>query len=152
MKRLLRIAALTLLVALLFGPAQAQTIPAIVQQYLQTLVKDCDGKIEVARKALQSADLNDDGIPDWILDTGELGCDMATFYCGTAGCTLMMFVSTPNGHEVAWEGNVHAWKQIKVRGKPGIHFDLHGSACGRVGADACSHRYVFQGPRLVRAK
>jgi hypothetical protein len=144
----------TLIVAALLacGAAVAQELPPVVQQNLQTLVKDCEGKLDVARKSLKSMDLNEDGIADFVLDTGELGCEMASFYCGSAGCTLLIFASHGGTHSVAWEGNAHAWKPIKLRGKPGIHFDLHGSACRKVGSAACSQRYVFQGSRLVGVK
>lgn len=141
------------IVALLgLGPVAAQELPSVVEQHLQTLVKDCDGKMDAARKSLQAIDLNEDGIADFVIDTDKLGCEMATHYCGSAGCTLMIFVSHSGKHSIAWEGNVHQWKPIKLRGKPGLHFDLHGSACNRVGAAPCRQRYVFDGSRLRRVK
>lgn len=139
-------------VVLALTPAVAQELPRVVEQHLQTLVKDCDGKMEIARKSLQTIDLNEDGIPDFVIDTEKLGCEMASYYCGSAGCTLMIFASHGGTHAIAWEGNVHQWKPIKLRGKPGLHFDLHGSACNKVGSAACRKRFVFDGARLRPVK
>lgn len=147
-----RIFALAAVALLCVGPAAAQELPRVVEQHLQTLVKDCDGKIDVARKSLQVIDLNEDGVPDFVVDTGAIGCEMATYYCGSAGCTLMIFASHNGTHSIVWEGNAHQWKPIKVRGKPGLHFDLHGSACNRVGSAACRQRYTFDGARLRPVK
>lgn len=137
---------------LAFTPAKAQEVPGVVEQHLQTLVKDCDGKMEIARKSVQAIDLNEDGVADFVIDTEKLGCEMATYYCGSAGCTLMIFASHGGKHVIVWEGNVHGWKPIKLRGKPGPHFDLHGSACNKAGSAACRQRYVFDGPRLRPAQ
>ena len=136
----------------LCGVAAAQPVPRIVEKTLNEMAKECGADPAASGKALTSIDLNGDGIPDWVLDAGELTCEMPSFWCGTGGCTLNIFVSNGEDHVLVWEENAHAWKAVKIAGKPGIHFDLHGSACGRVGAAPCSQRYVFDGARLVRAK
>jgi hypothetical protein len=147
-----RIFAFVIVAFLGLGPVAAQELPLIVQQNLQTMVKDCGGKLDVARKSVQSIDLNEDGVPDFVLDAGKLGCEMPSYYCGSAGCTLVIFASHNGTHSIVWENNAHRWKPMKVRGKPGLHFDLHGSACQRVGSAPCSQRYYFQGSRLVGVK
>lgn len=139
-------------VSFLCGAAAAQPVPHIVEKTLNDMAKDCGADPAARGKALTSIDLNGDGIPDWVLDAGELKCEMASFWCGTGGCTLNIFVSSGADFTLVWEENAHAWKPVKIGGRPGIHFDLHGSACGRVGAAPCSQRYVFQGSRLIKAK
>lgn len=150
--RLPQVAAAVFAALLISQPANGQQVPPVVQKSFEAMAKDCGADIAESGKALTSADLNGDGIPDWIIDAGELKCEMASFWCGSAGCTLNIFISHDGGHSLVWENNAHAWRPVKIGGKPGIHFDLHGSACNRVGAAPCSQRYIFEGPRLRRAK
>ncbi len=154
----MKIAALVfaaLLAGLALVPAAAQQVPLTVQNSLDSLTRECrgaDGKSRPDAKPLTSVDLNGDGVLDWILDAGDLDCDNGSFFCGTGGCLTLIFVSHGVGHTLVWEDNIHGWRATVIGGRPGIHFDLHGSACGRVGAEPCSQRYVFQGGRLIRAR
>jgi len=135
--------------------AVAQQAPTIVQTTLDGLTRDCrslGGGPRPGARPLTSVDLNGDGVLDWVLDAGDLDCENGTFFCGTGGCLTMIFVSHGEGHTLVWEENIHGWRAAVVGGRPGIHFDLHGSACGRSGADPCSQRYLFEGGRLVRAR
>lgn len=150
--RLLQVAAAVFAALLVSPPANAQQVPSVVQKSFAAMAKDCGADVAESGKALTSADLNGDGIPDWIIDAGALKCEMASFWCGSAGCTLNIFISHNGGHAPVWENNAHAWKPVKIGGKPGIQFDLHGSACNRAGAAPCRQRYIFEGPRLRRAK
>jgi hypothetical protein len=75
-----------------------------------------------------------------------------SYFCGTGGCPLYLFVSQGNEYIRVWNDLVHAWKPAKVRGLPGIQFDLHGTACGLAGADACTKTYMFDGNRLREVK
>jgi len=136
----------------LAGIARGQTIPSVVQKDFESMARDCGADPGKSGKALTSADLNGDGIADWIFDTGAMQCEMASFWCGSAGCTLHLYVSHEGSHALVWQSNAHAWKPTKIGGKAGIQFDLHGSACNRTGSAACRQRYVFQGPRLIPVK
>jgi hypothetical protein len=142
----------TLVAVVTLRSVNAQEVPSIVRMSLDTLTRECrgaDGKPRAEAKPLTSVDLNGDGVLDWVLDAGDLDCDNGTFFCGTGGCLLMIFISHGAGHTLVWEDNVHAWRTSLVNGRPGLRFDLHGSACGRTGADPCSKRYYFQGSRLI---
>ena len=134
---------------------KAQPVPAIVQTSVDGLTRECrnaGGGPRAGAQPLTSVDLNGDGILDWVLDAGDLDCDNGTFFCGTGGCLTLIFVSHGAGHTLVWEDNIHGWRATAIRGRPGIHFDLHGSACDRSGAEPCSQRYLFQDGRLVRAQ
>ena len=46
----------------------------------------------------RSADLNGDGRPDYVLDTHHFSCaDAAAPFCGSAGCTVDVVLSKPDG-------------------------------------------------------
>lgn len=149
------------LVALVLGLVQptsfakAQQVPAIVQTTLDGLTRECrnaGGGPRAGAQPLTSADLNGDGVLDWVLDAGDLDCENGTYFCGTGGCLSMIFVSHGEGHTLVWEDNIHGWRATVIGGRAGIHFDLHGSACGLSGAEPCSQRYLFEGGRLVRSQ
>ncbi len=60
----IRIAAVIFFALISVWPANAQHVPTVVLQDLQTLVKDCSGNFDTARKSLRPIELNDDGISD----------------------------------------------------------------------------------------
>ena len=79
------------------------------------------------------------------VDFGKLACDGAdTLFCGTGGCTLQIYLWQRGSEwKLVFDDNVRGWKRISVRGKPGLLFHLHGSACNRVGYYDCRKTYVF---------
>jgi hypothetical protein len=85
---------------------------------------------------LTETELNDDGLPDYIIDLAGLECVNAwSFFCGSAGCPVSVWLSGPAGYSVAWSGNAQGWG---LRGTE-IAVTLHGQLCTppRIGAESC---------------
>ena len=85
---------------------------------------------------LTQADLNGDGQPDYVMDLAGLECVNAwSYFCGSAGCPVTVWLSGVAGHAVAWGGHAQAWE---LRG-PEVVVMLHGQMCTppRVGAEGC---------------
>lgn len=95
--------------------------------------------------ARSDLDLNGDGVKDWVLDHRHVECDGgSSMFCGNAGCLFEVFLSTPGGgFAKAYGSNVREYEFLP--GHPAtIRHELHGSACGRIGAEECR--------RFLRAK
>jgi hypothetical protein len=93
-------------------------------------------------------------VKDYVLDYGQFECDgSSTYFCGTGGCLMQVFVSLPNGSYVkVLDENVRDLKFRRVRGRPAMVLDLHGSACGKVGAAPCPRTLLWDGRTFKRAK
>lgn len=120
-------------------PAFAET-PAKIQTFTQENVASCKG-VGGTPKLLDSylteaGDLNGDGAADYVTDLAGLECaDAWSFFCGSAGCPVTVWLSEPQGYTVGWGGSAHAWK---MRGKE-VVVRLHGQLCKppRIGAQTC---------------
>jgi hypothetical protein len=137
-------------IAVLFAlPAQAQQapLPKEVQAAIGEAKKDCGARVRLKPNFVTSRDVNGDGKPDYILDYDHFQCDdMVTFFCGSAGCLTQVFASLPDGSYVkAWDENVRAMRFARVKGKPAMILDLHGSACNKVGAAPCPKTLFWNG-------
>ena len=89
-------------------------------------------------------DLNGDGLPDYVTDLVGLECENAwSFFCGSAGCPVTVWLSGPSGLSPDWGGHAQAWE---LRGTDVVLF-LHGQMCSppRTGADGCEMVLSFDG-------
>jgi hypothetical protein len=96
---------------------------------------------------LTSRDVNGDGVADYIVDYGKLSCDGASnMFCGTAGCSMQVIVSLPGGRYVkVWDDNVQQIRFGSVGNRPAMFLNLHGSACGKAGAEKCRKTLIWNG-------
>lgn len=145
-------------VALLATPAAAQTPPEIAALPLparapfveaQQMCRELDGKLDVATGAtpyIRRADFNGDGTTDYLLSDEGLGCSTAaSIYCGSAGCNNQVFLSVGTGYRKAWDGYAQELT-IDQAAKPArLKLAMHGSACGRTGADTCYRTLAWNG-------
>jgi hypothetical protein len=93
---------------------------------------------------LTEVDLNGDGRPDYVTDLVGLECENAwSYFCGSAGCPVTVWIAGTDGHTVAWGGHAQGWE---LRGTDVVLF-LHGQMCNppRVGADGCEMALSFDG-------
>ena len=94
-----------------------------------------------------AVELSDDGEPDYVIDTNEMN---APCFCGSGGCTIEAWVSDGGGHRMALQSNVREWQiSTKDRLPPMLIVDLHGTACGGVGADVCLKALVYRDGQLI---
>jgi hypothetical protein len=129
--------------------AQAQSqpkLPQIVQETVDKVRKDCDEKFQLLPGFATVRDINDDKVPDYILDYGKARCgNMASFYCGTGGCLTQVFASANDTHVLVLDENVRRVRFARVKGRPAMLLDLHGGICGRAGAEACAATLYWNG-------
>jgi len=120
-------------------PVHAET-PAEIRTFTQENLASCK-TAGGAPKLLDgymtaTADLNGDGAPDYITDLAGLECANAwSYFCGSAGCPVTVWLSGPEGYEVGWGGSAQGWER---RGAEIVVF-LHGQLCDppRTGALGC---------------
>ncbi len=98
---------------------------------------------------VRAVELNGDGRPDYIVDDAGLECSgSASYFCGSAGCGVTVYLSGQRGYSAAWGG--HLQGHIVIPGSPArIRTGSHGSGCGRVGADTCFGELSASGSRIV---
>ena len=146
------IAGLVLLPAAVF--AQPGNLPKEVQAAIDDNKKTCGEEVKLNPAFISEKDVNGDGVKDYVLDYGEFECGgSVSYFCGTGGCLTQVFVSLSNGGYVkVLDQNVRDIKFRNVRGQPAIALDLHGSACGKVGAAACRRTLVWDGKTFKRAR
>lgn len=113
--------------------------PTPIAQGMKTYTEDCKVFTADPGFAKKNLDLNNDGLTDWVLDYEKAECDgTSSPYCGSAGCTFQVFLSKGAGDwEVAYESPVRGYKFVDRGGKTVVRVDLHGSSCGKSGADEC---------------
>ncbi len=79
-------------------PAVAQDLPPAVQDIVNEAAAMCESPAEVASEAVRQADLNGDGVQDWVIDTAYFICpDFASLYCGTSGCGVTTLIDGIRG-------------------------------------------------------
>jgi len=113
--------------------------PTSIARGMRTYTEDCKVFTADPGFAKRDLDLNGDGLTDWVLDYEKAECDGTSMpYCGSAGCTFQVFLSKGAGDwDVAYESPVRGHKYVERGGKTVVRLDLHGSSCGRGGADEC---------------
>lgn len=130
----------------LHAQSGANLPPAVAAAIAQNR-KDCGARAVLAPGFVELKDINGDGRADYILDYGHFECDgNAGYFCGTAGCLTQVFASLPDGsYAKVLDENVRGLRFSRVRGRPAMLIDLHGMACGRVGAAPCALTLYWNG-------
>ena len=131
-------------------PRESAKVPPEIASAAKEYVDECrsrDVETSPSERLVARVDLNDDGNPDYIIDTAELN---APCFCGSGGCAIEAWVSDAGGYVKAFDGNVRAW-QLSPKNKlpPLLIVDLHGTACGGVGVDLCLKALVYQDGQLI---
>lgn len=148
-----------ILCALASMPAYAQQsttlYPKAISHYINDVAKNCydqDGSFRLEENAVEKfGDINLDGKPDYFLNLGGFHCDVSGYseWCGTAGCLVIVAVSTPKGYLRAYSNNVQEIKFAKLNSKPVIKIASHGMTCGhKSGVETCYSNYVWKGTGL----
>jgi hypothetical protein len=149
----MRVVTLACLLAVAALPAAAQ--PAAVTALTREAMQDCRGAggTPTVQSGFQTtADLNGDGVPDHIVDYQHLECANAwSFFCGSAGCPLVVFLSAGAEHRPTALGHVQGWRLIEGT-PPVLEASLHGAMCrrGGIGSEGCTVQYAWNGRELAR--
>lgn len=134
--------------------ALAQTaVPSMVNAHMRAN-ESCGGNDRLILQPgfFTRKDVNGDKIDDFILDYGQTKCpDGGNTFCGTAGCLTTVFVSKYGRHVKVLDENVQDVRFQRVKKRPAMILNMHGSACGRAGASACKSTLFWNGEKFSPA-
>lgn len=109
---------------------------------LDQIVTECaaiGGTVAMEEGFERREDLDGDGTEDVVIDYAAAVCsEMASLYCGSGGCTVGFFLARGDAYKRLFDGVIRNYSAM-----PGgrLALDLHGTACGLYGFEAC--RKVF---------
>ena len=136
------------------GASAQSAIPAEIAKVRAEIEETCGGRATFKPGFQRTADFNGDGRPDYLLDYSQSACAggiMTNPFCGSAGCTLDILISSGTGYRRAFGDNVRDWSLATAGGKSILVLSLHGNACGRSGHRECQRRLAWNGDRFVAA-
>ena len=140
---MLSVLALSVVTAFPLAAAHAAEPPApLVAEASAILAQDKFQSASAMPKGLfRSADVNGDGVKDWIADFMQA---QSSYYCGTGGCPLRVWVFEPA--DQSWRLEVERQSLgYSLPGRGRIRLDVHGIYCGGTGGDACALLYAWDG-------
>ncbi len=146
--------------ALLLGlasPALALDLPPPIQKLTDGAFAECreaGGAPSLLADYARTADLNGDGAEDYLIDFVGLNCAGAeSYFCGSAGCPVSVWASTPAGLESAWSGPAQASRIDTSVTPPVVEVHLHGQFCDppAAGVDGCDQRVALAAPKAAEA-
>lgn len=130
----------------------ADTLPGEVQKIYDGLKADCKaagGKFIGDRGSFASEiEVTNDGRPDWVIEYAATRCTSFghSAHCGTAGCSISILGSGRNGFTSIFNSNVRGWEVVEVAPRrKGLLMEVHGTACGGVGAERCRQTIAWNG-------
>jgi hypothetical protein len=139
----MRPALLALLVAL---PASALAAPpapapAPVRADLAALHAECrsyGGRPGASPNLLKSADLNGDGLAEYVIDQGGYNCDGAAsaMGAGQSGAAVRVYAGLAGGGaKLAWQNTAYGTSIVSAGGRARLWIDTAGFECGQRGAN-----------------
>ena len=94
------------------SPALAQDWPPEVAAIVDEAKSICEGTFTAAPDSVSQRDLNGDGTPDWVIDSGAFQCaDSTGTYCGTSGCGVETLIDDTRGSLL-----LHSWDTVTESG------------------------------------
>ena len=110
---------------------------------LDEVVRQCGalgGSVAMEPGFERHEDLDGDGQDDVVIDYAAAVCsEMASLYCGSGGCTVGFFLARDGAYERLFDGVIRGYSVLP---DGLLALDLHGTACGLYGFEAC--RKVFR--------
>jgi hypothetical protein len=87
------------------APAAPQDLPPILRAERERIAAECrrmGGRFAPGPSYTQTADFNGDGMPDYLVDDNHNPCQgVHSIYCGSGGCSIEVYISSPTGHRRA---------------------------------------------------
>ena len=138
---------------LLLTPGCGSTdVPQYVKGPVSGFVYNCEEEKQKAPAPadyLTSGELDGDGLPDFIIDSGKGCAANRALYCNDEGCTIDTYLSSLSG--LGGTFKARTFRIGKHGEKPALFVTRGGGACGKPAAQECSAIYVFDGEQLVIA-
>lgn len=118
--------------------------PAEIREYFEAAKAACQaagGRFVADPEGFyEAADFNGDNRPDYLVSPGGLYCSEFGYseHCGSAGCTQIVLISEGDRLREVYQSNIQGFALTRLpNGRQGLAVGMHGSACGRTGADTC---------------
>jgi hypothetical protein len=93
-------------------PSLAQDWPPEVAAIVDEAKALCEGDFSAAPEAISQPDLNGNGTPDWLIDSGRFQCsDSFGTYCGTMGCSVDTLIDGTRASLT-----LHSWDTVTENG------------------------------------
>lgn len=124
-----------------------------VEEEVEEAYADCKEKPEVDSQFLSRRDINGDNVEDYVLDYSHFECGSEpSKYCGTGGCLTSIYASLEKGDPVrVWHDQLLGLKFARVKRRPAMILQLHGSICGGSGPDLCREILYWNGSQFSPA-
>ena len=136
---------------LLASPHSSFAEDPIVAKVKAEIAPFCTGNAgEYGDSFLLREDLNNDKIDDYIFDYGESPC--ASGFCGSAGCTVSIWLSSNGNFKEAYSSNLRSWVLVEGNGRKSLVTGMHGSACNLPGAAECNIELKFKGTKVAKSR
>lgn len=138
---------------------KAQTLPPNlpkpVNEAMEKNLKECEPGEKPLYKPgfLTIRDINGDGKPDYILNYDHFQCgERVSIFCGTGGCQTEVFASDEEkGYVPVWNKLARKVTFLTLNKRPAMRIELHGSLCGRNGAERCAMTLFWNGSEFHAA-
>src|SRR4051812_25940245 len=141
---------LTALLLCLTLPANAAELPRYVAGPVSGFVYNCQEEKQKAPRPeayVTAGDLDGDGQPDHVIDSGK-GCKAnRDLYCNAEGCTIDIYLSSLSG--LGGSFKARTFRIGKSGAKPALITTRGGVACGLAEAETCTTTYIFNGEELA---
>ena len=133
--------------------ALAQSAPEPIRKAMQEARESCKpDKASLGKGFLTTKDVNGDRVPDYVLNYEFLKCgDSSSLFCGSSGCLTQVFASRDGGFVKVLDENVQDLVFKTIKGRPAMQMGLHGTSCGRGGAEACGATLYWNGVKFSSA-
>ncbi len=126
-------------------------LPNEIQGAVNETLKDCK-KPKFDKGYVSRKDINGDGRVDYVLDHNYFSCDGSNTFCGSAGCLIQIFISDGSEKYItAYSDWAQDYRFTRIRNYPAIKLTLHGSYCGKAGADECRSILYWNGSQFSPA-
>ncbi len=125
--------------------ARSEQLPPMLREFAEQDMAACregGGDPSLDPEYATAADLNGDGVPDYLINLAGLQCAGAwSYFCGSAGCPVSVWISGGGDWTNEWSG--HA-QDVRIVGSA-VEVHLHGEFCEprRTGAEGCDLRLDF---------
>ena len=123
------LSALVLAVPVLATGARSEQLPPMLQDLAGQDMAACregGGDPILGPDYASSADLNGDGVPDYLINLAGLECAGASsYFCGSAGCPVNVWISGGGGWTNEWSGYA---QEARIVGTA-VEAHLHGEFC-----------------------
>lgn len=129
-----------------FSPAPQFEIPDVAPQLaFDHIFAQCNGPFEIAPEAIQSADLDGDGVADFIVNYAGVDCGNGIRgggFCGAANCSIEVFVSTRNHDDPFLLLGLGVFPVLDAQGRAGMLLEGTASTCA---GGLCETPFIWTG-------